>query len=386
VFEVMYACALVDAVVVPLNWRLTEAELAAVGADAEPAVLVHESWAHDVAVRVGTQPKIPTTVGWAQRERDPDDYERLATAAVSASWTPRAVDEDGVWTIIYTSGTTGVPKGVQATHRGCARQHARHPGRARRHRLVTLPDRAADLPRRGLNLHANPALYAGGTVVVARTFDPAMTLRLITDAQTPVTHFCGVPANYQFMQQLPEFADAPLRPFLAAVGGSPVPSALVSAWANRGVALTTVFGITEAGACVTTMPPGRERDHNGTIGLPVLYARCRVRTADDRTVGPGETGELQISGPLVTPGYWRKPDAIRDTFTADGWLRTGDAASRTEDGSWSWSTGGRTCTSPAARTSTPPRSRTSCSPIPRWPRRPSSGPRIRGGASPASRS
>jgi fatty-acyl-CoA synthase len=184
----------------------------------------------------------------------------------------------------------------------------------------------------GLNLHANPVLYAGGTVVVARMFDPALTLRLITDARTPVTHFCGVPANYQFMQQLPEFADAPLRPFVAAVGGSPVPSALVSAWAGRGVALTTVFGITEAGACVTTMPPGRELDRNGTIGLPVLYARCRVRATDDRTLGPGETGELQISGPLVTPGYWRKPEATREAFTADGWLRTGDAASLTDDG------------------------------------------------------
>jgi fatty-acyl-CoA synthase len=106
----------------------------------------------------------------------------------------------------------------------------------------------------------------------------------------------------------------------------------VSAWANRGVALTTVFGITEAGACVTTMPPGRELDHNGTIGLPVLYARCRVRTAADRTARPGETGELQISGPLVTPGYWRKPDATRETFTSDGWLRTGDAAFVTDDG------------------------------------------------------
>jgi fatty-acyl-CoA synthase len=106
----------------------------------------------------------------------------------------------------------------------------------------------------------------------------------------------------------------------------------VSAWASRGVALTTVFGITEAGACVTTMPPGRELDRNGTIGLPVLYARCRVHTSDDRSAMPGETGELQVSGPLVTPGYWRKPDATRDAFTSDGWLRTGDAAQLTDDG------------------------------------------------------
>ena len=111
-----------------------------------------------------------------------------------------------------------------------------------------------------------------------------------------------------------------------------MPSALVAAWADRGIALTTVFGITEAGACVTTMPPGRELDHNGTIGMPVLYARCRVRTVDDTPAAVGETGELQIAGPLVTPGYWGKPEATAAAFTADGWLRTGDAARSTDDG------------------------------------------------------
>jgi fatty-acyl-CoA synthase len=116
------------------------------------------------------------------------------------------------------------------------------------------------------------------------------------------------------------------------VGGSPVPTALVQAWAERGVALTTVYGITEAGACVISMPPGRELSHNGTIGVPLLYARCRVRTAGDHPAGPGETGELQISGPLVTAGYWRQPRATAEAFTTDGWLRTGDAATTTGDG------------------------------------------------------
>ena len=99
---------------------------------------------------------------------------------------------------------------------------------------IALPHRAAAFHVAGLNLFANPVLYAGGTVVVARAFDPAQALALLTDDVTPVTHFCGVPANYQFMEQLPEFADAPLRPFVAVVGGSPVPQALVETWGRRG--------------------------------------------------------------------------------------------------------------------------------------------------------
>jgi fatty-acyl-CoA synthase len=319
VFEVLYACALLGAIAVPLNWRLSEPELAAVAADAEPRVLFHETDA-------GAIPDAPASVGWDE------GYEGLATAQVPPGWRPPEVNEDAIWTIIYTSGTTGTPKGVQTTHRaalasllGILVAHGVGPGS----RCLTV------LPLfhvAGLNLFANPVLYTGGTVYLAHTFDPARSLALLTDPAAALTHFCGVPANYQFMEQVPGFDDTPLRPLVAVVGGSPVPASLVETWHHRGVALTTVFGITEAGACVTAVPPGRELSHNGTIGLPLLYSRCRVRTQADTDAEPGETGELQIAGDLVTSGYWRGPEATEEAFTTDGWLRTGDAAVIREDG------------------------------------------------------
>jgi fatty-acyl-CoA synthase len=332
VFEVLYACAQLGAVAVPLNWRLTPHELAAVSRDAEPAVLIHESVASAAASEVAEGAGIGRRIGWASEPGEDDGYEELATAPVPADWAPPEVQDDAVWTIIYTSGTTGLPKGVQATHRGWM---ASLLGILVAHRVSADSRCLTVLPLfhvAGLNLFANPVLYVGGTVVVARTFDPAQGLALLTDTASPVTHFCGVPANYQFMEQLPEYADAPLRPFAAIVGGSPVPQALVETWGRRGIALTTVYGITEAGACVTAMPAGRELDHNGTVGLPLLYSRCRVRTPDGAAAAPGETGELQLSGPLVTPGYWRNPTATADAFTDDGWLHTGDAATMTDDG------------------------------------------------------
>ena len=338
VFEVIYACALLGAVAVPLNWRLTPGELTAVTADAEPMLLVCESASAEVAGEVAAGAGVPSVLSWASEPTaggeagSPDEYEVLAGAAVPEEWAPDPVDEDAVWTIIYTSGTTGLPKGVQATHRGMLASMlgilaALRVGADSRCLTVLPLFHVA-----GLNLFANPVLYAGGSVVVARAFDPAVALALLTGTATPVTHFCGVPAHYQFMQALEEFGDARLRPFTAVVGGSPVPPALVQAWADRGVALTTVYGITEAGACVISMPPGLELSHNGTIGVPLMYARCRVRTADDRAARAGETGELQISGPLVTPGYWSNPAATAEAFTADGWLHTGDAAATTADG------------------------------------------------------
>ena len=94
------------------------AELTAVSRDAEPAVLIHESFADGGGGRGRRRSRDPGPAGWASEPGDDDGYEALATAAVPADWVPPEVDDEAVWTIIYTSGTTGLPKGVQATHRG----------------------------------------------------------------------------------------------------------------------------------------------------------------------------------------------------------------------------------------------------------------------------
>jgi acyl-CoA synthetase (AMP-forming)/AMP-acid ligase II len=101
--------------------------------------------------------------------------------------------------------------------------------------------------------------------------------------------------------------DGPKRtfpPFVAGVGGSPVPAALTEDWARRGVTLRSIYGISEAGACVTITPPGEPAAGPGDVGLPVWQLRCRVADAGGRACAPGEPGELQIAGASVTPGYW----------------------------------------------------------------------------------
>lgn len=116
---------------------------------------------------------------------DDDGHEAWATATVPPGWAAPEVDDDAVWTIICTSGTTGLPRGVQATHAGVL---ASMLGILVAHRVAADSRCLTVLPTfhvAGLNLFANPVLYAGGTVVVARVFDPAQTLALLTDTQTP---------------------------------------------------------------------------------------------------------------------------------------------------------------------------------------------------------
>lgn len=356
VIEVLYACALLGAIAVPLNWRLAPTELVDIVKDAEPTALLAEDWAADLARRVAPQPTdvryeglneepphnaaqhdspspaSPTLVLWSSERSSTDDYEQLASAKPPADWVHPTVDEDDVWTIIYTSGTTGRPKGVQATHRAVL---ASMLGILVAHHISATSRSLTVLPTfhvAGLNLFTNPTLYAGGTVLVARSFEPQEALHLLRDADPAVTHFCGVPANYQFIEQLTEFEERPLRPFVAVVGGSPVPASLLRSWRQRGVPLSAVFGITEAGACVTAVPANNEATVAGLVGLPVLTARCRIRDTEGNDVAVGQVGELQVGGPVLTTGYWRNQKDTGAAFTDDGWLRTGDAAAMRDDG------------------------------------------------------
>jgi fatty-acyl-CoA synthase len=70
----------------------------------------------------------------------------------------------------------------------------------------------------------------------------------------------------------------------------------------------------------------------GSSGLPPLYVQLKICNLEGREVKPGETGELLIKGPNVTPGYWNLPEIDLKTFTSEGWLRSGDAARQDEDG------------------------------------------------------
>ncbi|KAA1374798.1 class I adenylate-forming enzyme family protein [Aeromicrobium fastidiosum] len=332
-FETMYACALLGAIVVPLNWRLTPSELGQIARDADPAVLIAESWACDAAAEIAADARASLALlGWSSERAGGDDFERLASADVPQDWTAPQVDEDEVWTIIYTSGTTGTPKGVQASHRnvlasivGIVIAHGVGPDSRC---LTVLPT----FHVAGLNVFANPVLLMGGTVLVARTFDPAQALRLLRDELPAVTHFGGVPANYQFIEQLPNFTERPLRPFVGAIGGSPVPESLLASWRAHGAALSTVFGITEAGACVASVPSSVEDAGAGVVGIPVLHARCRIRGERGETLEAGQVGQLEVAGDVVTAGYWRNAEATAEACTADGWLRTGDAGSIDADG------------------------------------------------------
>src|SRR5258705_13606807 len=70
-----------------------------------------------------------------------------------------------------------------------------------------------------------------------------------------------------------------------------------------------------------------------SCGRPTVFCRTALLDGDGNQVAQGEVGEICVSGPLLSGGYWNKPEATAETFR-DGWMHTGDLAREDEDGFW----------------------------------------------------
>jgi fatty-acyl-CoA synthase len=284
---ICFACARLGLTLLPLSWRLSPPELAYQLDDAEPALLLVE----DAYAAALDRP-----------------YERLEQPPPGRVPEVEVADDDPLL-LIYTSGTTGKPKGALLTHANCfwtCLGFDLSVGVSRDDIVLqVLPQYHCG----GWNVHALLAWWKGAVVLLERAFDAARCLELIERRR--VTTMMGVPAMYLFMANEPGFADADLSSLRrAVVGGAPMPEPLLETWAERGVEIVEGYGLTEAAPNVLA------------AGKPYPFVDVRL----------SPEGELQVRGPNVFPGYWRDPEATREAFTHDGWLRTGDVAERDADG------------------------------------------------------
>jgi fatty-acyl-CoA synthase len=275
-------------------------------------------------------PSLPESVG------DAPEYEAALAQGLPVEMLSQTTHDDPV-IIMYTAGTTGRPKGVLITH-GMMLWNAVN---------ITTPTGLNHdslfygvLPTfhiGGLNLYANPLLHLGGTNLIARQYDPGLTLKTLSDPELRVTHMFGVPSIYLFLSQHPDFEQTDLSSVHSwGCGGAPMPVAVLEAYARRGIIIQLGFGMTETSPTVFLIDQRRALAKPTSVGKPLQHTRVRVVREDFSDVKPGEVGEVVISGPNVTPGYWQRPDANAESFTADAhgnrWLHSGDAGTVDDEG------------------------------------------------------
>lgn len=310
------------AIFVPMNAAYTAAEVALLVEDADPVLLVHAS-----ATAVP-----PEGDGLARATLEPDGSGSLTDLALALE--PDLAVEDmaasDLAAILFTSGTTGRPKGAMLMHgnlsSNVAALHATWRFSEADSILHTLPLFHAH----GLFVALHLGLYSAATLHMLGKFDAARVVALLPD----VTVFMGVPTFYTRLLDRADFdraAVASIRLFVC--GSAPLlPSVFAEFETRTGHRILERYGMTEA-VMITSNPYEPAGRIPGTVGYPLPGVELRVVGGDGRGELPaGEVGEIEIRGPNLCAGYWRRPEATTEAFGPDGFFVTGDTGFKAPDG------------------------------------------------------
>ena len=259
-----------------------------------------------------------------------DGYRRYPDTSVEPPEPVPAADltDDDLYNIIYSSGTTGLPKGIVHTH-GIREAYATGHATGCRIHPESVAVHSGSLVFNGAFLTLMPAMYLGCTFVLMEAFDPAGLIDVMI--ANDVTHAVLVPSQIIQLLADPRF-DEDRIPSLEMVltVGAPLhlehKEELVRRMPER---FYELYGLTE-GLCTVL---GRDAPHSklGSVGVPPPLYELRIVDDDGIDVPAGEVGEIVGRGPVLMPGYYKRPDLTAEAIR-DGWLYSGDLGRLDDDG------------------------------------------------------
>jgi fatty-acyl-CoA synthase len=318
----LFACARLGLLFMPLNWRLAGPEHRLMLEHCPPSLLFVEPQfiAQTDAYLATLSPVIAVTFaqaepGWIAY----DDF--LARAAGPGPHDPE-LDPATPLLICYTSGSTGKPKGVllsqDALAWNAANCTAMHDLTQDDRILTTLPLFHVG----GLNNLTTPALQTGCTVVLHPKFDAEASIDAIERERITLTVL--VPAQLDMMMASPRWHSADLSSLrMISTGSTIVPARIIRAVHARGVPLVQIYGATETCPIAACQKAEDAERKAGSAGKAA--AHCELRIVDDsgKDVMQGATGEILVRGPNVMSGYWSAPQETAAAL-AGGWFHSGD--------------------------------------------------------------
>ncbi|WP_431324684.1 class I adenylate-forming enzyme family protein [Rhizobium sp. YTU87027] len=321
-FVAILAVVRAGGIAIPLGTRLGPADVEYIVCDATPVfAITGQQWLDKFPTEGG-----PSRIFVVDADAASDDhFDRLTKSSPKAL---PALESEALMMIIFTSGTTGKPKGACLTHTNFVHTCL--------HYLYAL---AIDRPQKsllavpathiaGFGPLASVTLASGGTLVMAREFKVAPILELMVREQ--ITYAVLVPAMYQLLAMAPNVQDYDLSAWKYGVyGGAIMPPAVINRFRQivPGLRMINAYGATETCAVCTIMPPELTSSAPASVGLPLECDEILIVDSDGKPVADGESGELWIRGPNVSPGYWNNEKATLLSFE-NGFWKSGDIGKR----------------------------------------------------------
>lgn len=240
------------------------------------------------------------------------------------------IDLDRMAMILYTSGTTNLPKGVVTTHGNIMAQ-------------VTTLIKAWEWTEKDYTLCVLPlnhihgivnvvccALWAGACCEFVSKFDEETVYSIFEKGK--VTVFMAVPTIYYkliaYWEQIPTkekliVQEKMENQRLMVCGSAALPVSILKKWRKiSGHTLLERYGMTEIGMALSNRLKGRR--YPGYVGKPLPKVQVRIADEDNKMLGIGFSGEIQVKGPQVFKKYWNRDKEMEAAFTMDGWFKTGD--------------------------------------------------------------
>ncbi|MBV8930350.1 MAG: long-chain-fatty-acid--CoA ligase [Mycobacteriaceae bacterium] len=332
--ESLLAINALGAIAVPVNFRLTPAEVTYLVADCEARVIITESVLAPVASAVRELDPTLATVIVAGGPTDDHTlgYEDLL-AEHGEPHPPVDIPNDSPALIMYTSGTTGRPKGAVLTHTNLT-------GEA----LSTLATNGVDL-NNDVGFIGVPMFHIAG-VGIALTglvlgvptvmyplgaFDPGALLDVLEAEQ--VTSIFLVPAQWQAVCEAQQAKPRNIRLRVMSWGAAPASDTLLRQMAETfpGTRILAAFGQTEMSPVTCVLLGDDAMRKMGSVGKVIPTVAARVVDDDMNDVPVGQVGEIVYRAPTLMAGYWNNPEATAEAF-AGGWFHSGDLVRQDEEG------------------------------------------------------
>jgi malonyl-CoA/methylmalonyl-CoA synthetase len=319
------ACLRAGLVYHPLNTAYKASELAYFLGNAEPSIVVCGTNALDTMASVVPNKGVKALV---TLDADGSGSLMAQSAAVSSEADVAQRKDTDMAALLYSSGTTGQPKGIMLSHDNL------------RNNAETLVDAwgfsASDRLLHMLPIYHVHGLFVGVSCVLmsgaSMVWHSGFSDKAAIAAMPECTVMMGVPTFYTRLLANPDFGPTccgNMRLFVS--GSAPLLAETFTAFKERtGHTILERYGMTETG--INTSNPLQGERRAGTVGPVIRGVTARVVKEDGEPPALGETGNLQVKGPNVFPGYWRMPDKTAEDFTTDGFFNTGDKATISADG------------------------------------------------------